>query len=374
MDKGWDSGLPSSDLWSLLLRKAKPGAHLVAFGSPRTFHRLACAVEDAGWEIRDQLMWLYGTGMPKSLNLGKAIDKMDAGEEQTKRKLRFTHWVRSTGVTGAQIDAATNTNMGGHYTTAASQPAIMTREHLEACRALFREVPEWVERECDIRSVESQNSARRPVIGQHKKRVRFAPGADESYGTYTGGDTRRTTAATELARQWEGWGTTLKPAWEPILLARKPLDGTVAQNVIKYGTGALNIAACRIDGAADGDLPDRWPANLVLDESAAAMLDEQSPNASRFFYCPKASLAERSIGLPEGEKNGHPTVKPVALMSWLIRLVTQSGGLVCDPFMGSGSTGVAALAEGFRFLGIEQDAESHHTAAHRIAHTLRTAA
>jgi len=156
MGKKWDaSGIAYSvDLWREVLRVLKPGGHLLAFGGTRTHHRMVCAIEDAGFEIRDEIQWLYGSGFPKSLDVSKAIDKMDAAEEQLARRYRFTAWVRSTGITSAQIDDATQTNMGGHYTTAASQPAIMTREHLEACRHLFADVPEWVEKEVDIRSVE----------------------------------------------------------------------------------------------------------------------------------------------------------------------------------------------------------------------------
>lgn len=308
MGKDWDHGIPGAHFWREALRVAKPGAHLVAFGGTRTYHRLTCAIEDAGWEIRDCLMWLYGQGFPKSLDVSKAIDKA-AGAE-------------------------------------------------------------------------------REVVGERD---------------YT-------------KKQWEGWGTALKPAWESIILARKPLDGTVAANVLKWGTGALNIDACRIHsgpsvgGAKSGEtvlgvLNDdgwtpqaqaidrsmaqgRWPANVVLDEEAARILDAQSGittatggktsghsalgqgagwnshenkitsivrqgdtgGASRFFYCAKASRKER------GEGNNHPTVKPVSLMRWLCRLVTPRGGIVFDPFCGSGSTGVAALQEGFRFVGFDIDA------------------
>ena len=328
MGQKWDSELPGVETWEAALRVAKPGAHLVAFGGTRTFHRLTCAIEDAGWEIRDCLSWLYGQGFPKSLNLG------------------------------------------------------------------------------------------------------------------------------------EGWGTGLKPAWEPIVLARKPLEGSVAANRAKYGTGVLNIDGCRIEGAAGSGVwgssnqdcqegrtfnasPDgdgyryrsqahpggRWPANVALDVDAALQLDEQSGElvsganptrrgspkfrntygefvgqeeceaargqdaggASRFFYCPKADRTERNAGLdgPErplnwssGEqspgtfqspntkrraRNFHPTVKPVELMRWLCRLVTPPGGLVLDPFCGSGSTGIAALREGFAFIGIEREPDYCELARRRIA-------
>jgi site-specific DNA-methyltransferase (adenine-specific) len=278
-------------------RVLKPGGHLLAFGGSRTYHRLACAIEDAGFEIRDQLQWLYGSGFPKSHNIG------------------------------------------------------------------------------------------------------------------------------------DGRGTALKPAHEPIVLARKPLVGTVAANVTVHGTGALNIDGCRIAHSGDADRASavpgsattvaplryggqnhrpfhdtkdatpyeqntlgRWPANVILDEDAADLLGEPS----RFYYTAKASRAERNAGLDgmperftatmgdgivarehnESEptawtKNHHPTVKPIALMRWLCRLITPPDGLILDPFLGSGTTGIAAALEGFRFIGIEQDADYLAIAERRIAHWTR---
>lgn len=311
MGKEWDHGVPGTPFWEAALRVLKPGGHLLAFGGTRTYHRLGVAIEDAGFEIRDCLSWLYGQGFPKSRNIGK-----------------------------------------------------------------------------------------------------------------------------DLA-EWEGWGTALKPAWEPIILARKPFKGTVANNVQTHGTAALNIAATRIPtddnlgggayaqnpterdqlwgedagnswkrgGAGEFEQPEgRWPANVVLDTEAAAALDEQtgvmkdgvavqrhgggqaifggiagnqnqagaredsgyggSGGASRFFYCPKASKKDK------GEGNKHPTVKPTDLMGWLVRLVTPPGGIVLDPFAGSGSTGVAALREGFRFVGIECEVEYLGIMARRLVEAL----
>jgi site-specific DNA-methyltransferase (adenine-specific) len=254
MGKGWDRGVPGVEFWKETLRVAKPGAHLLAFGGTRTFHRLTVAIEDAGWEVRDCVMWLYGSGFPKSHN-----------------------------------------------------------------------------------------------------------------------------------GPWGG--TALKPAWEPVIVARKPLDGTVAANVLRYGTGALNIDGCRV-GGTEG----RWPANFMHDGSpevlagfpltgvsaggrtanisktstiygggkglgqdidAAAVRGDpgygDSGSAARFFYCAKASRTDREEG------NTHPTVKPTALMRYLCRLVTPRNGVVLDPFCGSGSTGKAAIIEGFRFVGIDLD-------------------
>jgi DNA modification methylase len=452
------------------LRVLKPGGHLLAFSATRTYHRMACAIEDAGFEIRDSIHWVYGSGFPKSLDVSKAIDKSDAAQEQQARRYRFTEWVRSTGLTSAQIDEATGTNMGGHYTTAASQPAIMTVEHLDAVRHLIGEVPEWVEAECRKRSVESKNFAAREVVGQHAEGS--APGGFGDH-RFTFNSKAITTAATPEAARWEGWGTALKPAHEPIVVARKPLSGTVAGNVLVWGTGGLNIDGCRV-GIEPGDEPKaghrtatfgtqetvsggdgsggwqaasgRWPANVVFDRTAGEALDQQSGvsksqggrigkkehgavaiggagtyekgdpgfgdtgGASRFFtqadfgpddwpfvYQAKPSRKERNAGLdglPE-QRNGkmmrranntsdepsagferfdtqpatnhHPTVKPVALMRHLVRLVTPPGGTVLDPFAGSGTTLVAAVLEGFDAIGCEMTDEYLPIIAGRVA-------
>ena len=369
MGKRWDYDVPSVDVWTECLRVLKPGGHLLAFAGTRTQHRMAVRIEDAGFEIRDMIAWVYGSGFPKSLDVSKAIDKMDAAEEQQARRYRFTEWVRSTGITFKQIDEATGTNMGGHYTTAASQPAIMTREHLEACRHLLGEVPAWVEKEADIRSVESKNFAKREVVGQHKTDMGGLGG--ERLGQ-AGGNI--TAPSTDAAKQWQGWGTALKPALEPITVARKPLVGTMAENVLQHGTGAINVDGGRVEGG-------RWPANFIHDGSEEAT--DLLKDSARFFYCAKASKADRDAGLDgshskqmdESRKHGnpggdnprnrgvqertnfHPTVKPTDLMRYLCRLVTPPNGIVLDPFNGSGSTGCAAVLEGFQYIGIEREAE-----------------
>ena len=357
------------------LRVLKPGGHLLAFGGSRTYHRLAVAVEDAGFEVRDQMMWLYGSGFPKSLDVSKAIDKAAGAEREV-------------------VGISNNGIAGG--------------------------------------------------TGEHA-------GEKDVYGF--AGEFDLTAPATEQAHKWDGWGTALKPAHEPIVVARKPLVGTVAENVLKFGTGALNVDGCRI-GIAEGDEPaaghrtatfgtqetesggdgsggwiaasGRWPANLILDEEAGRLLDEQSGNvkgavsngrkatfgdgaagiycgaseqrpayadtggASRFFYCAKAGKAERNAGLDEFDdktrhrvnagglehdpkwapiqtKNHHPTVKPISLMAYLVRLVTPPAGTVLDPFLGSGTTGCAAALEGFDFIGIEREADYIAIAEARIA-------
>lgn len=413
MGKDWDRGVPGVHFWEEALRVAKPGAYLLAFGGTRTHHRLMVAIEDAGWEIRDCMMWLYGSGFPKAHDISKAIDKMDSVEEQKERRYRFTEWVRSQGVTAAQIDEATGTCMGSHYTTNLSQPAIMTTEHLEQCRHLFTDVPEWVESEARIRSVESKNFAEREVVGVHE---RTPGGFGDHRFSFNSQDI--TAPATPEAQLWDGYKTALKPAWEPIIVAMKPLDGTFANNALTHGVAGLNIDGGRIgtEGARNnGSKADkegyssnkilgkfkalektdynkgRYPSNVLLDEAAAAMLDEQSGEltsgtilphhklsesenramsrknyartgvtsigdsggASRFFYTGKASANER------GDYNNHPTVKPADLMQYLVKLTkTPTGGVVLDMFAGSGTTGLACQNEGRDYILIELD--PHH--------------
>lgn len=383
MGKRWDaSGIAFSvELWREVLRVLKPGGHLLAFSGTRTYHRMVCAIEDAGFEIRDQLAWMYGTGFPKSLNVALAIDKAEG--VQGDRGAWFSYAGK---VEGERFDGEAGA-VGGF--------------------------------------------------------VSEGPGA-----------------------AWNGWGTALKPAQEPIVLARKPLIGTVAANVLAHGTGGINVDACRI-GMSEGDrerarvpqpiagnatgavgymggtgrngetfepaVAGRWPANVLLDEAAAAALDEQSGEsksgvqrkpfgkggiwspsdgtpcgpqygdlggASRFFYVAKASKAEREAGLDHlpkhsageltggraegsaglanpragagrtsaGRANNHPTVKPIELMRYLVRLITPPGGMVLDPFAGSGTTGMACALEGVSFVGCEREPGYVEIARARIAH------
>lgn len=282
MGKKWDYDVPEQAIWEECLRVLKPGGHLLAFAGTRTQHRMAVRIEDAGFEIRDMIAWVYGSGFPKSLDVSKAIDK-------------------AAGAVREVIGKAQWSNSAAH----------------------------------------------------------FVPGED-----HTARVTLDITApATDAARKWEGWGTALKPALEPITVARKPFKGAVADNVLTHSTGALNIDGCRIEGGSKCDgitTSGRWPANLIHDGSAE--VDDSIGSASRFFYCAKTSRKDR------GEGNNHPTVKPTDLMAYLCRLVTPPGGVVLDPFMGSGSTGKAAVREGFRFIGIEMDADYLAIAEARIAH------
>ena len=204
------------------LRVLKPGGHLLAFGGTRTWHRLACAVEDAGFEVRDSIAWMYGSGFPKSLDVSKAIDKMDATHERRARALRFTAWMRSTGITARQVDEATGTNMGGHYLTAESQPAVATVAHLDMLRPLLPEVPEWVEEMARQRTVESLNYAARPIT-----QAEVRPLASGEHITFDQRGSkereRRDIPTTPDAERWQGWGTALKPSFEGVVCAVKPV-------------------------------------------------------------------------------------------------------------------------------------------------------
>ena len=315
MGKRWDYDVPGVEIWEQCLRVLKPGGYLLAFAGTRTQHRMAVRIEDAGFEIRDMIAWMYGSGFPKSLDVSKAIDKA-AGAEREK----IQHKARpiTSGTMSGKVD---------------------TRPWIEKSRLTgFHE--------CDG----------------------LVPVTDE-------------------AKQWQGWGTALKPAMEPITMARKPFKGTVADNVQAYGTGAINIDGCRIEtdnnlngGGYSGGTPKtmfsglgrlqpdeynqpfgRWPANVLHDgcEDVLRGMGE----AARFFYTPKACKEDRDDGC---ENNFHPTVKPTDLMRYLCRMVTPPGGIVLDPFTGSGSTGRGAVLEGFRFIGCEMDADYIEIAKARI--------
>lgn len=386
MGQKWDTGETAfaAEFWAEVLRVLKPGGHVISASGTRTYHRLAVAIEDAGFEVRDMVSWLYGSGFPKSHDVSKGIDKLDAAAARRERQLRFTAWLRSTGITSAQVNDLTGTVMASHYLTDKEQPAVATREHLEAMRCLLGEIPAWVEGLVDERTVESENFKAREIVGHHEDKAQAA----KWHAKYAGGKVAPadaiTVAHTPEAQAWQGWSTALKPACEPWVLARKPLEGSVAANVLAHGAGALNIDGCRIeagdkapapvgqfggseigptglrgvsDGAADG--LGRWPANIVHDgspEVVAAFPDD----AARFFYSAKADADDRL-----GSK--HPTVKPVDLMQWLCRLVTPPGGTVLDPFAGTGTTGEAAWREGFSAVLVEREAEYQADIRRRMA-------
>jgi len=390
MGKKWDYDVPSQEIFEECLRVLKPGGHLLSFAGSRTYHRMAVRVEDAGFEIRDQIMWIYGSGFPKSHNIGKSVDKLLGNERE---------------VIGTKIHSQKG-----------------------------------------VKAAEERTTIGAGAFGEPRE-------ADITKGT----------------SQYEGWGTALKPAHEPIVMARKPLsEKTVVNNVLEWGTGGINIEESRISYKSKDDMEirknthretnklgdgnfgggkysqpvesGRFPANIILDEEAGKILDEQSGittsgkvketkesyegesntgfirgvsnssnqhggtgGASRFFYCPKTSKRDRNEGLedfkgkqigtynahsadlknyggsslgaasmsgnnkmPQPKQNFHPTVKPTDLMLYLIRLVTPKGGTTLDPFMGSGSTGKAAVRGGFDFVGIEMDEQYMEIATARI--------
>jgi len=390
MGKKWDYDVPSQEIFEECLRVLKPGGYLLSFAGSRTYHRMAVRVEDAGFEIRDQIMWIYGSGFPKSHNIGKSVDKLLGNERE---------------VIGTKIHSQKG-----------------------------------------VKAAEERTTIGAGAFGEPRE-------ADITKGT----------------SQYEGWGTALKPAHEPIVMARKPLsEKTVVNNVLEWGTGGINIEESRISYKSKDDMEirknthretnklgdgnfgggkysqpvesGRFPANIILDEEAGKILDEQSGittsgkvketkesyegesntgfirgvsnssnqhggtgGASRFFYCPKTSKRDRNEGLedfkgkqigtynahsadlknyggsslgaasmsgnnkmPQPKQNFHPTVKPTDLMLYLIRLVTPKGGTTLDPFMGSGSTGKAAVRGGFDFVGIEMDEEYMEIATARI--------
>ena len=308
MGQEWDGGDVAfrKETWELALKLLKPGGHILAFSASRNYHRMAVAIEDAGFEIRDQLMWLYGSGFPKSHNIGKGVDKKNSvhGKVIGKKKL----W-------GANASGGRGGQNSNDY-----QPTIKGSVKYE-----------------EIREVENE---------------------------------------------WKGWGTALKPAHEPIVMARKPIEGSIVDNVLKHGTGGINIDGCRVE-LSEGDDPrlggegtwktDKMANNVYGDYEgkeagsselgrfpANVMHDGLEEDWVRYFYSPKVSKSER------GDNNTHPTVKPQELMKYLCRLVTPKGGTVLDPFMGSGSTGMACKDEGFEFIGIEREKEYFEIAEKRI--------
>ncbi|WP_083495405.1 DNA-methyltransferase [Tsuneonella troitsensis] len=305
MGKAWDYDVPDTALWQMVHDTLKPGAHLLSFGGPRTYHRLAVKVENAGFEIRDQIMWLHGQGFPKSHDVAKGIDR----------------------------------TLGAKREIVGKQPRL------------------------GFTKLQEEQGVQTVNIGEFGQRSKVP--------------------VTLEADQWQGWGTALKPAHEPIVMARKLLaKSSVAKNTLEYRTGGINIDDCRVG--------ERFPANVIHD-GETGLAEKYAP----FFYCAKPSTRERDEGLDDLAKstkpwfqtangtsgkpssiknsqkvpraNNHPTVKPLALMQYLCRLVTPPGGIVLDPFMGSGTTGVAALREGFQFVGIERDPEYFEIACARIA-------
>lgn len=404
MGKGWDSAGVSfnKETWAKCLRVLKPGGYLLAFGGSRTYHRIACAIEDAGFEIRDCIMWLYGSGFPKSMDISKKIDKKggDDYSEQFAKDLKQAR--ESRGLTQKYCD---DKYCGGttNWSWYEGRPSGMRVPDYKTYLKIVRDFSELEKYGSLIKEAD------REVIGKQKTNLTVYQKIGDSNES---GEIEITIPKTDLARRWSGWGTALKPSYEPIIVARKPFIGSCVDNVIKWGVGGLNIDECRVGdevvsihnapagsfaGGEYGRGSDtesyrnsvgRFPANTIFDS-------QDSEEWRRYFYCAKASKKDRDEGLEEFEedttddgrkkpidnpylrggtmrRNTHPTVKPTTLMQYLVRLVTPRGGTVLDPFMGSGSTGKAVAYEnkernaGYKFIGIEKDAEYCKIAEARI--------
>lgn len=384
MGKKWDaSGIAYSQaVWREVMRVLKPGGHLLAFGGNRTYHRLACAIEDSGFEVRDCIYWVYGSGFPKSHDISKAIDKTNGRRFEDRFALgrHIRERREACGVTRQQVnDWLGATTKAEHFESDspgfARVPTLADWHILQGRLGLSDEWTALVERLEAEREVVGQRPYNVPA--NHLNSSNFAEGAQ---GRVT---LNITAPATDEARQWEGWGTALKPAVEPCVLCRKPLsEKTIAANVLRWGTGAINVDGCRVGTGGEEplfsstvkrkggilnktpELRDEWrttagrfPANLIHDGSepvlelfpVTANYPGGDRSAARFFYCAKASSSER------GEGNSHPTVKPLSLMRYLCRLITPPGGTVLDPFGGSGTTALAAREEGFSSILIEQE-------------------
>ena len=375
--RGWDKALPAAACWSEALRVAKPGAHILAFGASRMFHRLAVAIEDAGWEVRDTCTWIYAGSFPKSLDIAKALDASDRIGFSRDRALKFTAFMREVGMTAKELNAATNSFMGSHFLTDKEQPQVATEDMFAVLRPMIQargfDIPDEIEEFVRARTTESENLKRRKVTGTRLmadfKNSRPVAAAAQGLDKIDRREVELTEAHTEEAKKWVGWGTQLRPSQEFIVVGRKPFKGTVGSCVSKNGTGAMNIGACRIPGDEEGTT--RWPANVILDgspEATSGFPFDQGGSASRYFFCTKPTEAERHAGARDvGLENVHSTLKPVELMRWLVKLVTQPGGLMLDPFCGSGTTGVACRMDGFRFIGCELEAEQVAIARARIA-------
>jgi DNA modification methylase len=357
-NEAWDETVPAADLWREVFRTLKPGAHLVAFSSSRTYHRLAHEIEAAGFEIRDQLLWLYGTGYPKNLDLSAAIDKLRHDEDEI---LQVTAWIReardAAGLKNKAIDDAFGfTGMAAHWTSLNSQPQVPTLDQVPKLLELLNnpEVPAHIGHllvDLNTRKgTPGENYGKREVVDSYKVKStkNTSPALSRAYtGEATGEDIiyNVTTGHSPEAKAWQGWGTALKPSHEPIVLARKPFTGSTTRNVLKHGVGGLNIAGTRVNGAT-------YPSNTIHNGLPVPW--------GRFFFCPKPSPAERGAG------NNHPTLKPIQLMRYLCRLVCPEGETVLDPFTGSGTTGVAAVGEGLQFVGIELDENFAEIATARV--------
>jgi site-specific DNA-methyltransferase (adenine-specific) len=387
LGKSWDANTGALETYQECLRVLKPGGHILAFSAARTYHHLAVTLEQAGFEIRDQIMWIYSSGFPKSQDVGRQLHKKAHGKPD---KQRFN-----------------KDEMEIHYSPGGGSNGFGRLAFSETEPAKNAQTTMWRHK------VNGKIYKALPDINGDRLAVSHE---GEKYGTVY-------EEVIEVDNEWSGWGTQLKPAHEPIALARKPMKGSIKDNVVKWGTGAINIDATRIpyedqkdirmfngetgfkavkrEVTVEQDLPElgRFPSNVV-----GEILQE---DYQKYFYCPKVSRKERNIGcidpgpqfqVPNGfdyrmpsinnanggqsqvsvvEKNAnngsnnHPTVKPIELMKYLIKLITPPGGIVLDPFNGSGSTGCAAVELGYEYIGCELDPKYVDITNKRIAAWLK---
>jgi DNA modification methylase len=380
MGKKWDYDVPGVAIWKECLRVLKPGGYLLSFAGTRTQHRMAVNIEDAGFEIRDMIAWVYGSGFPKSHNIGKAVDKK-GGKDISWFGKWLKNWRTENNLKQSDISKLFPSKTGGLTGCVANWELglnIPTNEQFNLICKTFN-LP-----------FDNLEEAEREIIGKKKSSLGGTVAAGERCQTFINKHKEKKIEITKGNSPYEGWGTALKPALEPITVARKPFKGTVANNVLKYGTGGINIDSSRI-GATE-DAQGRFPANFIHDGSEEVV--DLLQDSARYFYCAKCSKKDRNEGLEEFEekqielvgqlpdgfissygnvrnrplpkKNFHPTVKPTALMQYLVRLVTPVDGIVLDPFMGSGSTGKACVYESFNFIGMEMDEEYCKIAEARI--------
>ena len=372
LGKGWDANTGAIETYQECLRVLKPGGHILAFSAARTYHHLAVTLEQAGFEIRDQIMWIYSSGFPKSQDVGRQLHKKEHGKPD---KQRFN-----------------KDEMEQHYSPGGGSNGFGRLAFSETEPAKNAQTTLWRHKENGkiYKALPDINGDRLAVSHEGSK-----------YGTVY-------EEVIQVDNEWSGWGTCLKPAHEPIALARKPIKGSIRDNVLKHGVGALNIDATRVPYANNKDkmsidhkVPTAaWSGHTIQVDSyekggfvkvetnelgrfPSNVIGEIAEEYQKYFYCPKVSRAERHMGheMPpamfgsvqgcydeNGERyavgldaregnvgNNHPTVKPIELMKYLIKLITPPGGIVLDPFNGSGSTGCAAVALGHEYIGCELD-------------------
>ena len=381
LGKDWDANTGALETYQECVRVLKPGGHILAFSAARTYHHLAITLEQAGFEIRDQIMWIYSSGFPKSQDVGKSIDRQ-SGKAAHKADLAEVKAIlkqlyKDSGKSNTQIDRECGFNAAGYLKTDFKDKGWANNLPRDDKWATLKSVLNCGDDYDDYFITTPQVK-----VGE-KETGCFGPGSDYTIGG-RGHIVDVTKSQTDAGKQWAGWGTALKPAHEPICLARKPSKLSIAKNVQRWGTGALNIDDSRVaiegldtrSGGSNGwdrvefgeAEPNKYDGNNYVPNEQGRfpsnVIGEIEQPYQKYFYCPKVSRAERHID--NQVENIHPTVKPVALMKYLIKLVTPPNGRVLDPFNGSGSTGMAAVELGYEYIGIEQDPKYCEISGQRI--------